>query len=136
MSGHCLQVLIGLGEDNQTSIYRRIQETDTWYLLSHADTCDRLLEQLAEAYQMLCSPRGRKLTERCYCTKDFARACGICGGIYATVLNLCYNTGNITTYTDYANCRAGGWGRSSDSRGRSAPQGPSPFWRRQCPGLW
>ena len=68
--GHCLQVLIGLGEDNQTSIYRRIQETDTWYLLSHADTCDRLLEQLAEAYQMLCSPRGRKLTERCYCTKD------------------------------------------------------------------
>ncbi len=44
----------------------------------------------------------------CYCTKDFARACGICGGIYATVLNLCYNTGNITTYTDYANCRAGG----------------------------
>lgn len=68
--GHCLQAVIGINTENKTSIYRRKEETDMWYLVTHARSYDELLEQLSEAYQMLCSEKGRRLTERCYQTED------------------------------------------------------------------
>ena len=68
--GHCLQVVLGLHTENRTSIFRKEQETDVWHLITHARTYEELLEQLSEAYQMLCSSKGRKLTERCYRTED------------------------------------------------------------------
>lgn len=68
--GCCLQAVIGINSANKTSIYRRKEETDMWYLITHAHTYDELLEQLSETYQMLCSEKGRRLTERCYRTED------------------------------------------------------------------
>ncbi len=68
--GHCLQAIIGIHTENRTSIHRRKEETDVWYLVTHACTYDEILEQLPEAYLMLCSPKGRKLLERCYKTED------------------------------------------------------------------
>lgn len=68
--GCCLQAVIGINSANKTSIYRRKEETDMWYLITHARTYDELLEQLSETYQMLCSEKGRRLTERCYRTED------------------------------------------------------------------
>lgn len=68
--GYCLQAVIGINSANKTSIYRRKEETDMWYLITHARTYDELLEQLSETYQMLCSEKGRRLTERCYRTED------------------------------------------------------------------
>ncbi len=68
--GHCLEAVIGIHTENRTCIYRKEEESDVWHLTTHACTYDELLGQLSEIYQMLCSSRGRKLTERCYCTKD------------------------------------------------------------------
>lgn len=68
--GHCLQTVIGIHTENKTSIYRRKEETDVWYLVTHARSYDELMDQLSEAYQMLCSEKGRRLTERCYQTED------------------------------------------------------------------
>lgn len=68
--GHCLWTVIGINTEDRTSIYRREEESDLWYLVTHACTYDDLLLQLSDAYQMLCSAKGRKLTERCRCTED------------------------------------------------------------------
>ena len=68
--GHCLETVIGINSESRTSIYRKKEETDMWYLVAHARTYDDLLEQLSESYQMLCSAKGRRLTERCYRTED------------------------------------------------------------------
>ena len=68
--GHCLQTVIGIHTENRTCIYRKAEESDIWHLVTHACTYNELLEQLSEIYQMLCSSKGRKLTERCYCTED------------------------------------------------------------------
>ena len=68
--GYCLKTVIGISAENRTSIYRKEEESDIWRLLTWASSYDELLEQLSDAYQMLCSPQGRKLTERCYRTED------------------------------------------------------------------
>ncbi len=68
--GHCLRTAIGINTEEKISIFRRKEESDMWYLFMQACTYDELLRQLSDAYQMLCSAKGRRMTEQCYCTED------------------------------------------------------------------
>ena len=68
--GHCIQAAIGVGGEAKTHIFREKEESGIWYFVSQALDYDGLLAQLSEIYQMLCSPKGRHLMERCYRTQD------------------------------------------------------------------
>lgn len=68
--GRCLETVIGISRESHITIYRRELESDIWQLSMHAHSYDELLEWLPDAYQMLCIPKGRRLTEKCYRTED------------------------------------------------------------------
>lgn len=68
--GHCIQAVIGLGGQAKTHIFREKEESGIWYFVSQALDHDGLLQQLSEIYQILCSPKGMHLMERCYQTQD------------------------------------------------------------------
>lgn len=68
--GHCLRMIMGINTESKVCIYRKKLESDVWYVIIYAENWENLLKLLSDAYQMLCSPKGRKLTERCYSTED------------------------------------------------------------------
>ena len=67
--GDHIEVVLGLGPENRTQIVRGAG-TPSWSLFTYAPSYDILLNQLAELYQMLCSPKGRERMETCQSTED------------------------------------------------------------------
>lgn len=70
--GDQIRIVLGLGPDNRTRLFHGTQ-TPAWSLSTYAPSYDLLLGQLAELYQMLCSPQGRERMEACRCTDDLRR---------------------------------------------------------------